>query len=931
MLIKKGMRIGGLFLNIKKAFLKIKEDRYFKILLCLMLLISVVLFWDFIIYKRVYIYNDIGGDTHATYLPVYKYIITHLKHGNLKWWSFNFGIGTSILSYGEFIFDPFNIILLLVPIKYLHYGILIVSLIKIYCAGIIFYLYILKIGVKEYAALIASLAWAFSGYIILWGQHYQFASMIVLFSLIMLSFEYWFQDNNKLPLILSIALLAINSPYWMYMVSIYIFMYGFIRYLYVYKYKIKEIIKYVLNLAAIYIIGIGVSCIVFLPRCYVLLNSPRVSGANFQIPLHWDKFFIFSSVTRIFSNNLMGTSYYYGNWNYYEIPILCSTLIVTLILPQLFLFIKGKAKKILILNTVIVVLFVIIPLPSVIFNAFSTLSIRWTFLLLFTLIIALGKTLYFIFQSKTINTGLLVSTFIVDVGVLLYSIMGVLNETGVTLNKQIVLSSFKQSLVIIIFLCLYLQMFIYLSKRKNSKYIKYLLIIFTIEMIVTNYQTINSRITLTPNYFANSEGYADRSNDAIVYINSIDKDFKRVNKDFWSIPYTFWTIGLNDAIYQEYYGLKSYNSLNQPSYIEFIKGIDGEFFVNHTNHILGFDDRYKIQTFLGVKYLLSKNNIDPLGYQKIKSIDNIKIYKNNYSLPLGFTYNSFITLNEFKMLSKTEKDDTLLSAFVIDKVGIESFKKFDITKLISKDENNINLIDKNNVSFNNIKVIQNNFPQSIKYVPLNVDPMLIIKVQDNKSNLKLKLNIKTGTNSIGQVFYRTNETSFNEETSIKFDIDPNKLEYEINLNKSDISEIRIDVGQSNSEVEITNLTVGAINIDSYVDAINNLKKYSLDIDEFSDSKIKGKINVDEKRMLFLSIPYDAGWHLWVDGKKAEIQKINIGFMGTVVDKGNHTIELVYIPPWLNLGAIITMISIGIVVAMYLYKNKNVKACKDKVV
>lgn len=909
------MKMGGLFLNNKSKILKLKKDKYFKMLLCLMLFISVVLYWNFIVYKNIYIFNDIGGDTHAIYWPVYKYIVTHIRQGNLSWWSFNFGIGTSILSYGELIFDPFNIILLLMPIRYLHYGILIVSILKIFCAGIIFYLYILKIGVKEYAALIVSLAWAFSGYIILWGQHYQFATMIVLFSFIMLAYEYWFQDNNKLLLVLSIGLLAMNSPYWMYMVSIYLFIYSIFRYLYTYEFKLNDYVKYMFNFFTEYILGLGVGCILFLPRCYLLLNSPRINNINFKIPLLWDRFSFFSALTRVFSNNLIGTYDYFGASDYYGILILSSTILSVLITPQIYLYLKNKNKKVFVANSLLFITLLIFPFASVAFNGFKTITTRWTFIMIFSLLIALGKALQNIFELKPINVKLLINTVIIDISVLSFSIFYVCLKTRIGIDKNLILYVIGQVLVIILFFIMYLQLFVYFSKNKEKKYIKYITILLVVELVIINYPTVNRRIEFTSNYITNKNGYLDSSNDSIKYINNTDKGFFRVDKDYMSVF-------LNDGIFQNYKGLKSYNSLNAPSYVQFVENVGGTFLGGYYNYILGFDDRLKVQTLLGVKYILSKNNIAPLGYEKVKSFNNINLYRNNYFLPLGVTYDSFIPLDEFNNLSKSEKDDALLNAFVIDYTKAYGLEKFDKSKLTSKNECNLNLGNKMDLVFNNTKVIENNFPQSIKYLPLNVDPMFIFKLEDNKGSLKLRLNIKTATNSVGQVFYRTNETSYYEEASVKFDINPNKLEYEINLNKSNISEIRVDVGESNNEVEITNLTVSSENIDNYKKAINKLKKNSLSIDEYSDSKIRGNLNVDKKKMLFLSIPYDKGWHLKVDGKRAEIQKINIGFIGTVIDKGNHTIELTYTPTWLRLGTIVTIISIGIVMVIHLIQKKR---------
>ncbi len=81
--------------------------------------------------------------------------------------------------------------------------------------------------------------------------------------------------------------------------------------------------------------------------------------------------------------------------------------------------------------------------------------------------------------------------------------------------------------------------------------------------------------------------------------------------------------------------------------------------------------------------------------------------------------------------------------------------------------------------------------------------------------------------------------------------------------------------------------------------IKALGKETLLVTEHRQNVIKGDINVSQKKLLFFSIPYDRGWKATVDGTRCEWLKVNVGFMGLVLDKGVHHVQLVYEPPlWL---------------------------------
>jgi uncharacterized membrane protein YfhO len=98
-------------------------------------------------------------------------------------------------------------------------------------------------------------------------------------------------------------------------------------------------------------------------------------------------------------------------------------------------------------------------------------------------------------------------------------------------------------------------------------------------------------------------------------------------------------------------------------------------------------------------------------------------------------------------------------------------------------------------------------------------------------------------------------------------------------------------------------------IKEYIHDINVLKKDTLSITYFSQNRIKGTIQSDSTRMLFLSIPYDKGWHAIVDGKQTEPMLCNIGFLGLILDAGKHEIELFYEPPFFRLSLYMTFVGI----------------------
>ena len=121
----------------------------------------------------------------------------------------------------------------------------------------------------------------------------------------------------------------------------------------------------------------------------------------------------------------------------------------------------------------------------------------------------------------------------------------------------------------------------------------------------------------------------------------------------------------------------------------------------HINGGVGeFDYRTKINTLLGTKYLIKyAPGIVPYGYSKVKDYKgDSTIYKNNYSLPFGVLYDSYITEKEYNKLSFLEKESSLLKTTVLEKDKITNdldHSKYNYNQSIK--EIDYKVIDKKNI------------------------------------------------------------------------------------------------------------------------------------------------------------------------------------------------------------------------------------------
>lgn len=90
-----------------------------------------------------------------------------------------------------------------------------------------------------------------------------------------------------------------------------------------------------------------------------------------------------------------------------------------------------------------------------------------------------------------------------------------------------------------------------------------------------------------------------------------------------------------------------------------------------------------------------------------------------------------------------------------------------------------------------------------------------------------------------------------------------------------------------------------------------LKDNCLNISQYEDGKIVGKVTATkEKNLLFLSIPYEQGWKIYVDETEEKIEPVlGEAFIGCYLTPGEHAIRLEYHAPLGNVGSVLSIIGI----------------------
>ncbi len=95
------------------------------------------------------------------------------------------------------------------------------------------------------------------------------------------------------------------------------------------------------------------------------------------------------------------------------------------------------------------------------------------------------------------------------------------------------------------------------------------------------------------------------------------------------------------------------------------------------------------------------------------------------------------------------------------------------------------------------------------------------------------------------------------------------------------------------------------------EAYSRLADEQLAIKSFGDKKITGKITAKTDGVVFLSIPYEKGWRIYVDGKKTETVCLLNAMLGARISAGEHDIRIEYVPEAFPAGLVLSTSSAAV--------------------
>ena len=136
------------------------------------------------------------------------------------------------------------------------------------------------------------------------------------------------------------------------------------------------------------------------------------------------------------------------------------------------------------------------------------------------------------------------------------------------------------------------------------------------------------------------------------------------------------------------------------------------------------------------------------------------------------------------------------------------------------------------------------------------------------------------------------------------------------LNKDDELTFRNDYNQDNLLIEVFKFNYE--NMKFVIGKVLDNSDFKLS--KITDTKIDYSLNSKINGTCMISLPYDKGFTVKIDGKKVETKKVFDCFLGFDIKEGNHDMVVSYIPEGFILGLILSLIGIFFMILL-LFRSK----------
>ncbi|WMJ24003.1 YfhO family protein [Paludicola sp. MB14-C6] len=616
------------------------------------------IFLPFLVFdKGLFLYY---GDYDVQQIPFYRLAHDAVREGNMLWnWNTDLGVNF-IGSYSFYLLgSPFFWLTLPFPSEAVPYLMAPLYMLKFGLISVTGFAFIKRFTSTEKMAMLGGLLYAFSGFNIYNIFFNHFHEAVLVFPLLLIALEELVVNNQRGGFALAVALCAFTNYYFFFGQVFFVILYFFIRCT---SKDFKPKLRHYFIIALEAVLGLLLSAFLLLPSVLAIMGNPRtgdmLNGFDLLFYNNTQRYgLIFSSF--FFPPDIPARPNFFPDSN-------AKWSSVSMFLPMVSMtgviaFFKGNkkhwAKTLLIASYIIC----FIPMLNQLFSGMNyNYYARWFYMPL--LIMAMVTCIAFEKHMEHMKSGIIATSIIVGS----ISLIGILPKK---VDDKLVFFQLPKyperfwGYVAIAVIGLMIVGILYLLTTKYKHFFRVAVSSFMVITILTaSFMIFLGKLA--------GEGYSvvkEQAIDGRENVNLADDSFFRID--------TYDELD-NLGMHMNIPTINAFHSIVPPSVIDYYQTIGQE---------RGVGSRPKpqaigIRGLMSVKYSFQKlskgEKTELIGFTPFDKQNGYQIFKNEYFIPMGFTYDYFINKHQLDSYSGDMKDRLMLKGLLLEDKDYQKYKDY---------------------------------------------------------------------------------------------------------------------------------------------------------------------------------------------------------------------------------------------------------------
>lgn len=953
--------------NILKKHKSNRRLRYFLAYTILYLILAGLLILFFKLQNRSLVYHADAWRQHLRALAYYgKWLrgnLWHLVHDHsltTQAWSFGLGYGSDVLTTLHYycIGEPLTALTVFVPEWFTTYYFEFLILLRPYLAGLSFSAYAeYMIGRKQihgtgsctttssgpFPILCGALCYVFSGTVLYLGMlHPFFVTPMIYLPLLLLGVEKVLLERKPRIFLVTVWLAALSNFYFFYMLALMTAVYALVRVIARTRGEqairnagagtaedgqthrrncaswIPEAIRRLLQLLGYAATGTMAAGAVLIPILVQFQSDPR-NATSYGLPLFYEKEYY---------SELLKNAVTFINHPLYDTELCLSVVCIAAVITLFFLRGHGQLKLAVIGAAVMLCL----PAAGYVMNGGAYVINRWTFAVEFLFAFVLTvvwSDAQVRFRGKRI--GQVAALSLVLVTIALNIVIGYVRipagENGGS-GQNGFPSEFADEQTA--------EEYMTAANRNESA-------------AVTQY----SEETEAPAFYRYTGRDLTYNAGTQTQTSSTQFCWSLANG---SVADFFKALGVNEEQNFSYTGLDDRTALEALAGVKYYTiAYDNDYEKQFVPY--GFADCGTVEAWNSAESLQEKSGAVYGDDSWEPVVPTYHIYQNTFALPIGYTYTGFVSRSAFDAMNLTERQEALLQGVVLeDEESVTASGQ--IQPEFSEEKRTYTVETGDGVSYvaEADDGVTNALEGSAAPVPDNGKEASAPCFRVTKAGAKVTLRFEAAEEAetylvlrdldAGSLDGEDGESDTQEEIQEIYPIHvtasrdgaaltDKTLNYKTEINQyySGWKDFAINMGYRShgaNTLEITFQSEGVYSMSELavvVQPTEEMMRHTVDrlvctmtdVDlhrnpvSFASSEITGTVNAEQDRYLVFSIPYSKGWTVYDNGKKAELQKANLMYLGMPIEAGSHEIRLVYRTPGGTAGILVSLAGVALMI------------------